>query len=337
MEQDLASARRDVETKTALVIKASDAAARAKQAAESGASDQQKSLQQEHARANQLERDLAAARRDVETKTALATKASAEAAQVKQAAETGAGDLQKSLQQEHARADQLEQDLSAARRDVETKTALATKAGDEAARMKQAAESGAGELQKSLQQEHARAGQLERDLAAARHDVETMSVLVIKVSAAAARAQSSAGDLQQSLQQEHARAGQLEQDLAAARRDVDTQTALAAKASGEAARAKQAAQSSAGDLQKSLQQERERADRLEQDLAAARRDVERRTELVIKASAVAARAKQEAESGAGDLQKSLQQEHARAGQLEQDLAAARRDAESKTCAGSQGK
>jgi septal ring factor EnvC (AmiA/AmiB activator) len=332
--QDLAAARRDAETQTSLVAKASAEAARVKQASESSAGDLQKSLQQERARADQLEQDLAAARREVEAQTALVTKAGAEAAQAKQAAETGAGELQKALKQEHARADQLEQDLAAARREVETKTALTAKASDEAARVKQAAENGAGELQKSLQQEHARAGQLERDLAAARRDVETMSVLVIKVSAAAARAkqaaESSAGDLQKSVQQEHARAGRLEQDLAAARRDVETKSVLMMKASAAAARARRAAENSSGDMQKSLQQERDRADGLAQDLAAARRDVETKTELAIKAGEAAARAKQAAESDAGDLQTSLQQEHARADRLEQDLATARREVETKT-------
>ena len=334
LERDLTVARRDVETMSVLVIKVSAAAARAKQAAASSAADLQKSLQQEHVRAGQLEQDLAAARRDVETKAVLMMKASAAAARARRAAEGGAGELQKSLQQERDRADRLAQDLAAARRDVETQTALATKASDEAARAKQAAQSGAGDLQKSLQQERERADRLAQDLTAARRDIETKAALVIKASDAAARAkqaaESGAGELQKSLQQEHDRAGRLAQDLAAARRDVETQAALATKASDEAARARQAAQSGAGDLQKSLQQERERADQLERDLAAARRDVETRTALVLKASAIAAQAKQAAESGAGEFQKSLQQEHDRAGRLEQDLAAARRDAESKT-------
>ena len=334
LEQDLAAARREVETKSALVIKASDAAARAKQAAESGAGDLQKSLQQEHARADRLAQDLAAARRDAEAKTALAAKASDEAARVKQAVDSGAGDLQKSLQEEHARADQSERDLAAARHDVDTMSALVIKVSAAAARAKQAAASSAGELQKSLQQERDRAGQLEEDLAAARRDVETKAVLMMKASAVAARAkraaESGAGNLQKSLQQERDRAGQLEQDLATARRDVETQVALAAKASDDAARAKQAAENGAGELQKSLQQEHARADQLERDLATARRDVETRTELVIKASTLAAEAKQAVESGAGELQKSLQREHARADRLERDLAAARRDAESKT-------
>src|SRR5262249_52775647 len=157
-------------------------AARVKQASESSAGDLQKSLQQEHARADQLEQDLASARREVEAQSALVTKAGAEAAEAKQAAEAGAGEREESLHQEHAGADQLEQDLAAARREIETKTALTAKASDEAARVKQAAENGEGELQKSLQQEHARVDQLEQDLAAARREVETKTALTAKAS-----------------------------------------------------------------------------------------------------------------------------------------------------------
>jgi hypothetical protein len=53
----------------------------------------------------------------------------------------------------------------------------------------------------------------------------------------------------------------LEQDLAVARRDVETQTALAAKATNDASQARQSMDSSAAELGKSLQQERERAGR----------------------------------------------------------------------------
>ena len=188
LEQDLAAARRDVETQTAL--QSDGTVALLLQEALQFARE---SLKRERARAARLEQDLAAARHDVETQTVLATKASAEAAQVKQATKGGGSDLQKSLQEEHARADRLEQDLASARRDVETKTALVIKASDAAARAKQAAESGASDQQKSLQQEHARADRLERDLAAARRDVETKTALATKASAEAAQAETGGG------------------------------------------------------------------------------------------------------------------------------------------------
>jgi len=138
------------------------------------------------------------------------------------AAETGTDDLQRSLQQERERAGRLEQDLAAARRDVETQTALAAKATDDASQMKQAADYSAAELRKSLQQDQERASRLEADLAAARRDVETQTALATKLSNDAS-------------QQEQERARRLEQDLAAARHDVETQTALVAKAHGDAA------------------------------------------------------------------------------------------------------
>jgi hypothetical protein len=70
--------------------------------AKSGAAEMRKSVQQEQERAARLQQDLAAARRDVETQGALAAKASAEAVQLKQLADSGEK-LRISLQQEHDR------------------------------------------------------------------------------------------------------------------------------------------------------------------------------------------------------------------------------------------
>jgi hypothetical protein len=185
-------------------------------------------------RAEQLEQALAAARREVETQTAL-TKTSEEASRLKQAGEGGTAEAQSSLQQEHERSARLEQDIAAARREVETQTTL-TKTSEEASRLKQATESSEAELQKSLQQERERSARLEQDLAAARREVETQTALA-KASEEASRlkqaGESSEAELQKSLQQERERSARLEQqDLAAARRDVETQTALAAKFCG---------------------------------------------------------------------------------------------------------
>jgi len=334
LEQDLAAARRDVETQTALAAKAGGDAAQLKQAAESGAAELRKSLQQQQERAKRLEQDLVAARHDVETQTALAAKAGGDATQLKQAAESGAAELRKSLQQQQERAKRLEQDLVAARRDVETQTALAAKASGEATQQKQAAEGGAAELRKSLQQQQERAKQLEQDLAAARHDVGTQTAQAAKASDEATRlkqvAESGSVELKRSLQQEHDRAEALAQDLSMARTKIYAYEAQARKAGDQAADLKQATESGAVELRKSLQQERERAARLEQDLAAARRDVETQTAQVAKVTTEATELKQAAKSGVVQQQKSLQQERERAARLEQDLAAARRDVETQT-------
>src|ERR1700730_13757146 len=235
-------------------------------------------------------------------------------------------ELLQRLAQEHDRAELLEQALAAARRDVETQTALAEKASEQASRM-QVGESGTAEVQTSLQQERERSARLEQDLAAARREAETQTALA-KASEEASRlkqaSESSEAELQKSLQQGRERSARLEQDLAAARRDVETQTVLAAKAGEEASRLKQASESREAELQQSLQQGRERSARLEQDLAAARRDVKTQNALVAKAGGEAVALKQASESSEAELQKSLRQERERSARLEQNLAAARR-------------
>ncbi len=172
LEQDLA-ARRVVETRTALAAKAGDEASQLKKTADAGTADLRKSQQQEHDRANRLEQDLAAARRDLETQTALAAKAGDEASQLKKTADAGTADLRKSLQQEHDRANRLEQDLAAARRNVETQKVVAAKAGDETVRLKPGVESGSEELRQSLPPERDSKARPERDLALARSKENT--------------------------------------------------------------------------------------------------------------------------------------------------------------------
>jgi len=61
-----------------------------------------------------------------------------------------------------------EADLAARQRDVETQTALAAKAGAEAARLKQVADDSSAELLRSLQQERDRGARLERELVSER-------------------------------------------------------------------------------------------------------------------------------------------------------------------------
>src|ERR1700675_902934 len=116
---------------------------------------------------------------------------------------------------------------------------------DKSIRVAQAVTSDDAPPQQSPEQEHQGVEALSCELTIARRDIEFL----------------------QHLEQEHDRAERLEQDLAAARRDVETQAALTAKAVEETARMKQAAQSGAAELQKSLQPERERFVRLEQDRA----------------------------------------------------------------------
>jgi hypothetical protein len=180
---------------------AGDEAAQLKQAAESATAELRQSLQREHDRAEALATELAQARRDLETQVALSSKKGDEAAQFKQAAESATAELRQSLQRkldwlrdldeaaqlkqaaataelrqslqrEHDRAEALVTELAQARRDLETQVALSSKKGDEAAQLKQAAESATAELGQSLQREHERAEALVTELAQARRTME---------------------------------------------------------------------------------------------------------------------------------------------------------------------
>lgn len=334
LEQELVAARREVATQTALAAKATDQASQLKTTADAGSADLRKSLQQEHDRANGLEQELVAARREVATQTALAAKAADQASQLKTTADAGSVDLHKSLQQEHDRGSVLERDLAAARRDLETQTALAAKASDEASQLKATADAGSAELRKSLEQERDRGSVLERDLAAARRDVATQTALAAKASDETKQVKktgdANSAELRQSLEKEQERAGRLGKDLRAARRKFEKQIALAASAAEDTNRFKTTADADAADLRKSLQQEHDRANRLDRDLGAARRDVETQTALATKASRDASQQKNAADAAATDWRRSLQQEQERASQLELDLATLRYNVEMQT-------
>jgi hypothetical protein len=266
---ELAKAQQAIETQVALASKTRDQAAQLKQAADSTMAELRQSLQKEHDRAEALAGELARAQRDIETQAALSGKMGAEAAQLKQAAESAKTELQQSLQKEHDRAEALAGELASARRDTETQVALASKTGAEAAQLKQAAESATAELRQSLQKEHDRAETLAGELTKARRDVETQVALSSKAGDEATQlaqvkqaAENAAAELRQSLQKEHDRAEALAGELASAQRDIKTQAALASKAGAEAAQLKQAAESAKTELRPPLQQERDRAEAL---------------------------------------------------------------------------
>ena len=281
------------------------------------------SLQQEHERSDRLKQDLAAARHDVAMQTALASRANEEAGQAKGQTERDAAELTKSLQQERERTAQLEKDLGAARRDVATRTALASKANEEGDQAKQSAENAVAELKTSLQKEGERAPLLEKDLAVARRDVETQKALASNASRDAIKLKQVAdlrsAELKESLQKEHERAETLAKDLSTAHATIYAYEAQARKVSDQVEEAQKAGENSVAALRKSLQQEQARAARLEQDLAAARRDVEAQTALVTQVREGAARSKQSTDEGTEELKRSLQKEHDRAEALAQNL------------------
>jgi hypothetical protein len=95
LASELAITRRDVETKAALLSKAADEAAQVRQTTEAASAELRQSLLHERDRVAVLARELATARRDLETEVALARKAGEEVEQLRQAAKaTATGELE---------------------------------------------------------------------------------------------------------------------------------------------------------------------------------------------------------------------------------------------------
>src|SRR5207253_3166575 len=99
-----------------------------------------------------------------------------EAAQVK-AAESATAELRQSLQKERDRAEALARELARAQRDLETQVALLSKTDDEAAQVKQAAETEAADLRQSRQKEGDSAAALARGLESTRRPIDARIAL----------------------------------------------------------------------------------------------------------------------------------------------------------------
>jgi len=322
LASELATAGREVGSQRA--SKSGDETAQLKQAA-ANAIELRQSLQNERDRAQTLARDWAIARRDVETQKTLADKSGDETAQLKEAAESALGSLQK----ERDKAEALAGALAMARREVETKKGLASQLEDETTQLKQAAASSI-ELRQSLQNERDRAEALAGELAMAQRDVETLKALAVQSDDETAQLKqvaASAIELRQSLQNERDRAEALASELTVARRDVETQKALASGSADETAQFMQAGESVTAELRQSLQNERDRADALDRELAMARRHVETHVALAGMAEDEAAQVKRASESAAAELRQFLQKERDRVEALVNDLAMARREVE----------
>ena len=179
LARDLDTAQRKIEALTAAAKAAASEAAQAKQAAERAATAE-KTLAEERARVNALASDLDAAQRKIEALTAAAKTANDETARVREEATRGAEELQRSRQQERARADALERDLAAVRREFEAKVNASGKSAEEATRLQQMAERSAAELRQELQEERYRSEKLAGELAAAGRVLKMQATSVAK-------------------------------------------------------------------------------------------------------------------------------------------------------------
>ncbi|MDA9503438.1 hypothetical protein XI09_00970 [Bradyrhizobium sp. CCBAU 11386] len=280
-----------------------------------------------------MTRDLQTSQQEPDSVLRLLQHAREQWINIAEAAENESEKLQKSLQEERARGQRLEQELALARRDLELQATLTSRPGNESTELKQAAER---ELQKVTQQERDRTIQLEQDLAVARRELETQSTQAAKVTAEETSAKEAAekalAELRMTLQQERGRAKRLEEDLSTMRSELENRSLEVAKATEETGQIRRTAENGFAKLRSLLKEEHERADRLAQELSQARTKVFA-YEAKAAANDEAGRTTQSTDGGSKELQELLRQERARSSRLEQELATARRTLETRTAVG----
>ena len=272
-------------------------------------SGEAQALIRERQRAAALARDLGAARREIEARTALPTGA-AEATE-----EAAAPQLRQALEGEREQVAALSQELAAARQESETRRALATAADRETAEIRQAGEAAARYLQQALEDERTRVAALTRELAAARQDIEARAATASK---AAEAAEAAAAKERLALEEERTHVTSLTRELAVARQEIEARVDTASKATeaGEAAAAQQ---------RQALEEERTRVTSLARELAVARQEIEAR-------GATASKAAEAAEAAAAQQRLALEQQRTRVASLARELAAARQEIEARAAA-----
>lgn len=226
----------------------------------------QKLLREERSRTQRLEQELATARNDLELQAGLTFKIGSEGGELKHPAQRDPRELQQVAERERDRANRLEQDLTAARHDLETQSAEITKQAAEI-NAKEAVENALAEVRTSLKQEHDRTKQLEETLAKTRDELENRSRQIAQATEEATQTkrtvENGSAKLKLSLKEEQEKADGLARELSLARSKL---FAYEAQAAANDDRAKQ--------LEELLRREGSRSSRGEQELAAARPNIE---------------------------------------------------------------
>lgn len=126
-------------------------------------------------------------------------------------------------------------------------------------------------------------------------------------------------ELQKSLREERLHTQRLERELVKARNDFEVQARLSREIGAEGREPERRAQSDPRELQQAVEREKDRANRLEQNLTAAHHDLETQSaEVTRQAAEISAK-----EAAEAQVQASLRQEHDRTKQLEETLATTR--------------
>ncbi|MDB5500857.1 MAG: hypothetical protein JWR89_759 [Tardiphaga sp.] len=213
----LTKIRLELYANQALAAKATDEAAELRRQIASSGSTRQPAPEDKD-RITTLERDLAAARREIDERTTLLAKLRDEAAQLKNVSEAGSANLKQAAQKERERADTLAGELAKVRGDLQANRMQTTKAADEAAEFQREI-AAAATARQSMAAEKERAMRLERDLGAARRDLDAQVVLAAKSRNDAERLREASerdlASLREQVRLERSRAEALERDLAA--------------------------------------------------------------------------------------------------------------------------
>lgn len=195
-------------------------------------------LSVEHERAERLAQDLASARRDLDAQAALVAKANDGAAQIKKSSEAAVADLKRAAQKERERSDALAADLAKVRLELDASQVRAARVASEAAELRGQISS-SGPVRQLSSEDKDRIAALERDLTAARNDLDGRTTLLAKVRDEAAQlkkvSESRAADINRATQKERERGEALAGELLKLRADLQAERGQAMKLAKEAA------------------------------------------------------------------------------------------------------
>ena len=197
----------------------------------------------------------------------------------------------KALAQESDRSATLARELATARQNVETQMARSNNTSNETTELKKTADTATSELQR----ERERADALASELTKVRREIDAAAAVSSQKADESAhlkrKAETAAAELQQSLQQERQRAETLSSDLDKVQREFEALTTLASQKDDNVSQLKREAETATAELQQSLQQQRDKAQALEGELATARQNADAQVATLGKINEEAARTK----------------------------------------------
>lgn len=261
LAQELSAVQREAVAQAAQLRKAGDEAGQLRQAEAAKATQ---ALEQERQKAAALAQELSGAQREAAAQAAQLRKAGEDAGQLRQAEAARAA---QALEQERQKAAAIAQAV-AARQALTAAAAQHRQALDEERGQRTAL---TAELSAARRETEAQAAQLRQAEAAKAQEFERQKTALL-AQVAAARQEQAAGIAQhrQLLDQERAQRSALAAELSAAQRELETRTAQLSRTRDEAGRLGQASEATITDLRQVLQQERDRAATMAQELVSLR-------------------------------------------------------------------